>query len=62
MIKNPAFLAAAEKRHLEVSAPKTGEEVEALLKGVYASSPEAVAAAQNAVKEGEIKMIDSPHK
>jgi tripartite-type tricarboxylate transporter receptor subunit TctC len=62
MIKDPAFLAEAEKRHLEVSDPATGEEVDALLKSVYASSPEAIAAAQDAMKEGEVKMIDSKGK
>lgn len=62
MIKDPAFLEMAEKRHLEISDPKTGEEVEALLKSVYASPPEAIAAAQEAMKEGEVKMIDSPKK
>jgi tripartite-type tricarboxylate transporter receptor subunit TctC len=62
MIKDPAFLAEAERRHLEVSDPATGEEVEALLKSVYSSPPEAIAAAQEAMKEGEVKMIDSPKK
>ena len=60
MIKDPAFLAEADRRHLEISDPTTGEEVEALLKSVYASQPEAIAAAQEAMKEGEVKMIDAP--
>jgi hypothetical protein len=60
MVKDPAFLADAEKRHLEISDPKSGEEIEALLKTVYASSPDAIAAAQDAMKEGEVKMIDTP--
>jgi tripartite-type tricarboxylate transporter receptor subunit TctC len=59
MIKDPAFLAEAAKRHLEISDPKTGEEVQDLLKTVYASPPEAIAAAQNAMKRGETKMRDS---
>ena len=62
MIKDPAFLAEAAKRHLEVSDPMAGEEVEALLKDVYSSSPEAIAAAQIAMKRGEVKMIDSKSK
>jgi tripartite-type tricarboxylate transporter receptor subunit TctC len=62
MMKDPAFLADAAKRHLEVNDPKTGEEVEALLKGVYSSSPDAIAAAQRAVKEGEIKMREDGQK
>lgn len=62
MIKDPAFLADAAKRHLEVSDPKTGEEVQELLKDVYASPPQAIAAAQEAMKQGEIKMVRSPPK
>ena len=38
----------------------TGEEVQALLKDVYSSPQEAVAAAQNAMKRGEFKMINNP--
>jgi hypothetical protein len=56
MVKDPAFLADAAKRHLTIDDPKTGQEVQDLLKEVYASPPEAVAAAQNAMKRGEIKM------
>ncbi|MGE5538677.1 MAG: Bug family tripartite tricarboxylate transporter substrate binding protein [Gemmatimonas sp.] len=62
MVKDPEFLAAAEKRHLEINDPKTGEEVEELLKKVYSSAPDAIDAAQSAVTEGEVKMIDSPKK
>jgi hypothetical protein len=62
MVKNPVFLTEAAKRHLEVSDPMSGEEVQALLKDVYSSPPEAVAAAQNAMKRGEIKMINNPKK
>ena len=60
MVKDPAFLAEAERRHLEVSDPMSGEEVQALLKDVYSSPQEAVAAAQNAMKRGEFKMINNP--
>jgi tripartite-type tricarboxylate transporter receptor subunit TctC len=62
MVKDPAFLAEAEKRHLEVSDPMSGEEVQALLKDVYASSPDAIASAQNAMKRGEVKMVKEPPK
>jgi len=62
MMKDPAFLADAAKRHLEVSDPKSGEEVQELLKDVYASSPDAIAAAQKAMKEGEIKMLEGAKK
>ncbi len=62
MVKDPAFLADAEKRHLEISDPKSGEEIEALLKSIYAAPPDAIAAAQDAMKEGEVKMIDTPNK
>ena len=60
MVKDPAFLAEAERRHLEVSDPMSGEEVQALLKDVYSSPQEAFAAAQNAMKRGEFKMINNP--
>jgi hypothetical protein len=56
MVKDPQFLAAAEKRHLEINAPKSGEEVEALLKEVYSSPKEVVAIAQKALEEGEYKV------
>jgi tripartite-type tricarboxylate transporter receptor subunit TctC len=62
MMKDPDFLANAAKRHLEVSDPKTGEEVQDLLQEVYSSPPEAIAAAQNTMKEGEIKMIEGAKK
>jgi tripartite-type tricarboxylate transporter receptor subunit TctC len=62
MVKDPAFLAQAEKRQLEINGPKSGEEIEALLKEVYASPKDAVAAAQRAIKEGEIKMKDEAGK
>lgn len=62
MVTSPTFLAQAEKRQLEINGPKSGEEIEALLKEVYASPEDAVAAAQRAIKEGEIKMLDSTKK
>jgi len=62
MMKDPVFLMNAAKRHLEVSDPKSGEEVQELLEEVYASPPEAIAAAQSAMKEGEIKMIEGAKK
>jgi hypothetical protein len=62
MLKDKAFLADAEKRHLEVEGPKSGEDVEALLKEVYASSEDAVATARHAIKFGEFKMKDEAKK
>jgi tripartite-type tricarboxylate transporter receptor subunit TctC len=59
MVTDPAFLAKAEKERLEIDGPKSGEEIEALLKEVYASPADAIAAARTAIKEGEIKMLDS---
>jgi hypothetical protein len=59
MVKDPTFLATAKKEHLEIDDPKTGEEIEALLKEVYAAPADAIAAARTAIKEGEIKMLDS---
>jgi tripartite-type tricarboxylate transporter receptor subunit TctC len=56
MMKDPAFLADAAKRRIEISDPKSGEEIETLLKEVYASSQDAVLAARRAIKEGEFKM------
>ena len=58
MMKDSTFLADAERRHLEINDPKSGEEIEALLKEVYASSQDAVLAARRAIKEGEFKMKD----
>lgn len=62
MTSDPAFLAEAAKRRLEISDPKSGEDIEAILKDVYASSEEAVAAAQRAIKKGEFKMKDESKK
>jgi tripartite-type tricarboxylate transporter receptor subunit TctC len=56
MVKDPAFLAQAKKEHLEIDDPKSGEEIEELLKDVYASPQEAVAAAREALKSGETKV------
>jgi len=56
MVKDPQFLAAAEKRHLEINDPKSGEEVESLLKEVYESPKETVAFAQKALEKGEFKV------
>jgi tripartite-type tricarboxylate transporter receptor subunit TctC len=56
MMKDPAFLADAEKRKIEITDPKSGEEIEAILKDVYASSDEAVATARHAIKAGAYKV------
>lgn len=55
MVKDPQFLAAAEKRHLEINDPKSGEEIESLLKDVYSSPEDIVAVARKALAEGEYK-------
>jgi tripartite-type tricarboxylate transporter receptor subunit TctC len=47
---DPAFLAEAKSLNLEVE-PVTGPEVEALIRDVYASSPEAVRLAADSMKE-----------
>lgn len=62
MIKDPAFLAEVEKRRLEVTGPMSGEEIEDMLRGIYASSGEVIAAARRAIKEGEFKMKDDKKK
>jgi tripartite-type tricarboxylate transporter receptor subunit TctC len=62
MMKDPAFLAEAAKRRLEVSDPKPGEEIEDILRDVYASSEEAIIAARRAIKEGGFKMKDESKK
>jgi tripartite-type tricarboxylate transporter receptor subunit TctC len=62
MAKDPAFLADAEKRHLEINDPKSGDEITALLADLYGSPPDAIAAAREAIKSGEIKMRDERQK
>lgn len=62
MVKDPKFLAEAEKRHLEINDPKSGEEVEAILKDVYASPKDIVAVAQKALEKGEFKMRPGGNK
>jgi tripartite-type tricarboxylate transporter receptor subunit TctC len=62
MVKDKAFLAAAEKKKLEINDPQPGEAVEDLLREVYASPPDAVAAARHAISSGEIKMVREPKK
>ena len=62
MIKDPAFLADAAKRRLEINNPKTGAEIDEILRDVYASPEEAIVAARLSIKEGEFKMKDEPKK
>ena len=57
MVKDPAMLAQAKRHRLLVQGPMSGEEITALLKDVYASPPDAIAAAQEAIKGGQIKMV-----
>jgi tripartite-type tricarboxylate transporter receptor subunit TctC len=62
MIKDPTFLADAGKRRLEINSPKTGEEIEAILKDVYSAPEDAIAAARLSIKQGEYKMKDESKK
>ena len=62
MIKDPAFLADVAKRHLEVTDPMSGEEIQDMLQDIYGSSAESIAAARRAIKQGEYKMIDGTRK
>ncbi|NDA46207.1 MAG: hypothetical protein EBY21_02810 [Alphaproteobacteria bacterium] len=62
MIKDPEFLADAAKRKLEIESPKSGSEIEAILKEVYSATPEAIALARRSIKDGEFKMKDEPKK
>lgn len=56
MVKDPAFLAAAKKHDLEIHDPKSGAAIARLLREVYASPPEAIAAARDAITSG-VKMV-----
>ena len=62
MIRDATFLADAAKRRLEINNPKTGEEIEAILKDVYSSPAEAIEAARLSIKQGEYKMKDESKK
>ncbi len=62
MTKDPEFLADAAKRKLEITDPKSGVEIEALLKDIYASSDESIALARHAIKSGSYKVKDEPKK
>jgi tripartite-type tricarboxylate transporter receptor subunit TctC len=48
-VRDPAFLAEAEKLRLEISDPMTGEEVQAAVAKLVATAPDIVAAAKEAV-------------
>jgi tripartite-type tricarboxylate transporter receptor subunit TctC len=48
-MKDPEFLASAQKMQLEIE-PVTGEEIEKLVVELYKTPPEAVAAAKDAIK------------
>ncbi|HEY4134616.1 MAG TPA: hypothetical protein VGO34_05320 [Alphaproteobacteria bacterium] len=62
MMKDPAFLADAAKRRLEITDPKSGEEIEEILRDVYASSDEAIATARYSIKSGSYKVKDEGKK
>lgn len=62
MVKDRAFLDDAAKRRLEINDPKSGEEINGILKDIYDSPPDIVAAAQRAIKQGEFKMKDDNKK
>jgi tripartite-type tricarboxylate transporter receptor subunit TctC len=55
MVKDRDFLADAKKQNLEITDPKSGEEIQQLLKELYGTPPDVVLAAQAAMKEGESK-------
>jgi tripartite-type tricarboxylate transporter receptor subunit TctC len=57
MVKDPTFLAAADKSKLEINDPKSGEEVARLLKEAYTSPEEVIAAVRQTIEFGEIKMV-----
>jgi tripartite-type tricarboxylate transporter receptor subunit TctC len=57
MVKDPVFLAHAAKSHIEIDDPKSGEEVEELIKDIYATPDDVVAAARKAIKSGEFKVL-----
>jgi tripartite-type tricarboxylate transporter receptor subunit TctC len=50
MLKDPAFVAEAEKRQLEVIGPMKGQEIEAMIAKIYETSPAVIAKAAEAVK------------
>ena len=62
MVKDPAFIAETARRRLELDDPKSGEEIEGILRDVYNASEESIAAARNAIKSGEFKMKDETKK
>lgn len=62
MAKDPKFLADAEKHRLEISDPKSGPEIVELLKEVYASPEDAIAAARHAIRSGDLKMVRESKK
>lgn len=56
MMKDPAVLADAAKRQIEITDPKSGEEIERILKDVYSASEEAIATARHSIKAGTYKV------
>ena len=55
MAKDPTFLADADSHGLEITDPKSGEEIQKILADVYSAPPESILKAQKAMKEGEEK-------
>ena len=55
MVKDGDFLADAKKQNLEITDPKSGQEIQQLLKELYSTPPDVVLEAQAAMKEGEAK-------
>lgn len=62
MAHDPAFLADAQAHGLEISDPKSGAEIQRVLDDLYNSPPDAITAAQIAMKEGEEKTQGSHGK
>lgn len=62
MVKDPAFLAQAKRQHLDIDGPKSGPQIEHIIKEAYGAPKDAIAAAREAIKSGRIKMVRQPKK
>jgi hypothetical protein len=51
MLRDAAFLADARQQNLDVD-PVSGDEIQSLVHGVYASPPQVIARARAAIKDG----------
>ena len=55
-LNDPEFLADARQQKLDVD-PVSGDEIQALVRSVYASPPEVIARARAAIKDGMGKTV-----